>query len=532
MYPYKYFTLFSLCALSACGGSDSDSVEKVEESHRPNAFSLESFKNVNKQAQVHSGVVTLSGLDEPASLSVQNCTYSLNDAEPASETVSVSNGDTLQFWVTAPNEYDQLTECIITLSDFQTSFVVETKKIVGSVQFEFIDVVDQYEEQEVEIRQAFIHSADGLFVEEVDSFEETILYFTGVKPEAYTIVASGRDDSGDDTEMVMYTSLLDETDVDVYLPITLSGNEAISEDCKKITLDASEIKQSSSFEQSIEWVGLATNVGCGGYLSRSTTASKLSVDLKSELNDEVTESLVYVAGPNRNLLGYNYIDVSGYMDGDEVPLPSLRTDFIPVTVNNNSPEVVTMSLWGIVNADAPEHEQEHSVLGRYEAQAYEMGSAMNTIDFEVEEYYATYRIRYGNNYSGSSQYFWGNQTLSNMPNELSMRVPPGKITFWDIYFEYALDIRWEGTDLEAYDIAQVWISGKNEVDLPFSWQIGATNSGEVTIPVLPGFNYPDIYDSRVQLFFTSDTEEGTKSLNTSFDGYCSLSDCNESAYFE
>ncbi|MEP2651221.1 MAG: BspA family leucine-rich repeat surface protein, partial [Paraglaciecola sp.] len=117
------FYLLAVVGLSACGSSG----ETQDADNTPDIFTLEAQFDVALDTQVTSDNITISGIDSPATISIEGGLYSINGDEFSSQVSSVENGDTVTVQLTSAASFETSTSLEVTIGDVSGTFEVTTE---------------------------------------------------------------------------------------------------------------------------------------------------------------------------------------------------------------------------------------------------------------------------------------------------------------------------------------------------------------------------------------------------------------------
>jgi hypothetical protein len=93
----------------------------------PDAFAFTDVGNADVATTYQSEVLTISGLNAPAPISITNGSYRINGGSYTSTAGSIQNGDTVQLKVTSDNSYQTAKNVVLTIGGVSDTWTVTTK---------------------------------------------------------------------------------------------------------------------------------------------------------------------------------------------------------------------------------------------------------------------------------------------------------------------------------------------------------------------------------------------------------------------
>ena len=121
------FLTASLLLLTACGGGGGGNGDNSGNS--PDSFSFSDQTDVTLETIITSDSITISGLDEAATISITGGEYSIDSGIFTDVEGSVENGQTVTIRLTSSNSVSTTTEAILTISDISDTFSVTTQSV-------------------------------------------------------------------------------------------------------------------------------------------------------------------------------------------------------------------------------------------------------------------------------------------------------------------------------------------------------------------------------------------------------------------
>ena len=122
---YLLMSLTILLAACGSGGGGSDSTPTTDTT--PSPFTFADQSGVEFNTATTSTAVTITGINQPASVSINGGEYSINGGSFTSENGTISNNSTLEVRVTSGADFDTTTSATVTIGGVSDSFDVTTK---------------------------------------------------------------------------------------------------------------------------------------------------------------------------------------------------------------------------------------------------------------------------------------------------------------------------------------------------------------------------------------------------------------------
>lgn len=518
------------CTLVACGGSGSEKQNVVDIT--PDAFVLVNIDDSERNVEHQTNEVIVAGLGEPATLTVTGCSYRINLNEQfISESALVDNGDIVLFQLTAPAEYGSTSHCSIALGDYSTSFSVNTKQLIGSVDFYYAGPKyfnPEFNAEKSNVVKVYTHTKDGLEVSAYDHYSEGKILFFEEMPEAYTALSSEvlEDEIlinawtyiGDELEQVVY---LDRRPLDYYHYERGSNSE-----CKELEFVSAvegDLKESVS---RYEYTGSGA---CDNYSGLITTSDVRRREFK-EYTDSRNNALVSMLDNSRNIIAYDIFSTDDYIDGDELLLNGFNKDFITASIDGSLNLETQINLWGFSGSV----DGSRFKIGSYRLQPNEAYSYMNIIDLSLDEYVLSQYSDIKTEESDYFQTYFISQVIEDIPSNIAAREQSGLLKNVEIKYGNTIQVTWFGEGLEAYDQVEVRLEGESVLDYQVRWVITGKNTGIIDVPYiqnLESFDFEKGVSFRLRLIDTSDSNILNTSLNTRTTLTCTADECVETMTF-
>jgi hypothetical protein len=115
-------------ALTGCGETKTENIDLSGTT--PNTFTFTNYTGVALGATVTSNTITVSGLTNPAKVTITGGTYSIDNGSFVSDTGSVSNGQEIKVRHTAASTNSTVTTTTLTIGT--ASVVFTSKTLAGS----------------------------------------------------------------------------------------------------------------------------------------------------------------------------------------------------------------------------------------------------------------------------------------------------------------------------------------------------------------------------------------------------------------
>ena len=121
------FVSFVCLALAACGGGGGGSSEPTPTpDSTPDAFSFAAQEDIALGQEVDSEIVTISGINTSAIVSVAGGTVSINGGEFSDQNDTVNDGDTVRLRVTSSQDFGETVTATLTVGGEDGTFSVTT----------------------------------------------------------------------------------------------------------------------------------------------------------------------------------------------------------------------------------------------------------------------------------------------------------------------------------------------------------------------------------------------------------------------
>lgn len=120
----------ALILLSACGsgGGDGSGDTTPTEDTTPSQFTFTDQTGVELAAEITSAAVTITGINQPASISISGGEYAVNSGPYTSDSGTVSNNDRVAVRVTSASSFGQTTSVTLTVGGVSDTFDVTTEE--------------------------------------------------------------------------------------------------------------------------------------------------------------------------------------------------------------------------------------------------------------------------------------------------------------------------------------------------------------------------------------------------------------------
>ncbi len=130
---------FILCfTLTACGGGggggspadngsgDGDGKSDISDT-TPNGFGFTDLVDQELSVEIISNEVTITGMNDNTPISIEHAQYSINGAEPSSQTSTVNSGDKVVITLITPSDYESNISPKLTVGTLTVGFTVSTR---------------------------------------------------------------------------------------------------------------------------------------------------------------------------------------------------------------------------------------------------------------------------------------------------------------------------------------------------------------------------------------------------------------------
>lgn len=520
----KLSVLIPLCmVLGACGGEDKEQEKvSVEPDITPDAFIFSSKQDVTRGEIYETGYFTVSGIDEPVELSVENCEYSLNEEGYTGVATLVNINDSVKFKLVAPESFNSATTCEVRVGDFSSSFSAATKDALGSIKFYFSsDLNDSNEQVNAEIAYFYAdYNSSGNF-DRITKFEGNEIVFDSEVPSRYTAVfhaeVKGR------SKVVAYTSDSISTEGEVVLS---SGYRItnVNDNCKSVTVDATEAISTYNAEN-IRLVGPAL---CD-YRKETGVNGVITTRVSTE-DDERNSLLASIYDSDGNYLAYKFLSPSKLVGDDTYIIDDFITNFTTVEVTNH--------LDVNRNLEVRSHELRDNGfdLAEYDYIPANSSILLNVIDSPTGEYYiGLYDAEfYGETTSLQSN--WSELIVDFIPDTISTDSTYRKVSHLSYNYDGEIEISWSGIGLTSFDKASIVVEGWTEDGNELFWLVDTDNSGMVKLPYLSeiGVLYSSYSLNTVNLQMRAVDDESKTEYGVSATDwfYCEDDFCSSSVTFE
>jgi len=122
----KTILMLGVTSLVACGGGGGGGNSKTPSDTTPTAFSFAASTNVDTGAAVVSPSITVSGINEPAMVTITGGEYSIGDGAFTASPGTVSSGQTIKLKVTASSATNTPVEAILSVGGVSATFRATT----------------------------------------------------------------------------------------------------------------------------------------------------------------------------------------------------------------------------------------------------------------------------------------------------------------------------------------------------------------------------------------------------------------------
>lgn len=497
---------------TACGGGSSGSTP--EPAPEPavdtsvNTFVIDEKLDIEPDTEVISNSITIQGINQAVNLSVDGCSYSLNQQQYQTQATTVNNSDTLTFKIMSSVETDTTVSCEINVSQYMTQFFVTTR--LPLVELKVLAKTGGNEETQLTPTRIFIHDENAENLTELEVISADVVIPDSANGVSYTV--SVTTDIYGYTFHNLFTSY--NTDLSQTHRIWPEDPGYLFDNCKTVSLSK------DTFEQLESWLGFYTANRCTGYIGKgsSTGQSTTSIQLDVINDANATDDLIYFTQDDQsNFLGYKLLSSSDYSDGETIDANNitLNTDFNLLSFSFDSIESGDVVVFGRLENGLG------LILGEHELYPGSNAAVVNLANIPYDEY------SLGLSFWRNDQRFYFRKYSEEIPSFFDRQLEKTFFLSADInrnVLSWNVENQVQFTEV-IFQI-RTTINGEE-----YFWEIYADNNGSLAIPDIAELNTQDfLKNARVFIYLYSwdETVKESESLFVAgglecLDGICSLS---------
>jgi hypothetical protein len=483
-----FFTGIMLLLFSACGGSSSNPDPDPDREPEPdtsiNSFVINQILDAEPNDEVISNTVTISGINQPVSLSVSGCSYSINSAMYQSADTTVSQSDTVSFKLTASELPETTVVCDITVSQFSTQFSVTTRGELVTI--EVFAKSSSVDEIALTPSNLFIHDENGENQLAIEITDDKIVIPNSAQGVSYTLYAN--------TDMYGYQYHQLYTIYEANAPqvhrIRPEDPGHLYDDCKSVTLTQ------NNGDPSVSSIGFYTASQCANIIGTASFSNSASLTLGISDSIQSENDLIYFTrNSDSNFLGYKLFSSVDFQDGEVIQADSLTLDtgFNTVTVVTESNNVGSFRVYGLQDGGSF-----GLLVGEHSLASGNNNTLVNIVDAEYDEYRLSY------SFGKAAQSYLHSKIVASIP-----AIEDGLPSVKFLLSADLIDNQMSWTLDNGDRLSNVSVRLENSVDgVEYRWEIRAQDSGSIVIPSIPSLNTQDfLNDAQVRLYVSDYDEE-------------------------
>jgi len=333
-----FFTGLIVLLFSACGGSSSNPEPQPLPDTNVNTFVINQALDVEPSDEVISNTVTISGINQPVSLSVSGCSYSLNSSTYQTTNTTVSQSDTINFKLTASDLPETTIVCDITVSQFSTQFSVTTRGELVTI--EVFAQSSSVDEIALTPSNLFVHDENGENQTAIEITGDKVVIPDSAQGISYTLYAN-TDMYGYQYHQLFTIYAANSSQIHRIRP---EDPGHLYDDCKSVTLTK------DIGDPSVSSFGFYTASQCANIIGSASFLNSASLTLELSDSSQSENDLIYFTqNTDRNFLGYKLFSSADYQDGEVIQADflTLDADFNTMTVVTDSNDAGTFRVYGL-----------------------------------------------------------------------------------------------------------------------------------------------------------------------------------------
>ncbi len=466
-----FLVVIFIIGFTACGGSSSEQSTEPEPDTSVTSFEVESIAGAEPASEVISDPVTILGINQPVELSVDGCSYSINEQAYQTVSTTVKLNDTVAFKITSSAGPDTTVSCDITVSQFSTQFLVTTRLPMVEVSVEAKTTSKEYTPLLPD--RVFLHDDNGQNISELPVDSLSVLIPKPSNGASYTLYKSVNI-YGYEYQNLFTVYNSQESKVHKILP---AYSHYRFDDCKTINLSKETLEQDQSRVSFFTFNSCNTTSGTG---SRSVPAT-LSLPVSDDANG-VNDLFFFIQDSNENILKYKLFSSSDYSHEETIDAENivLDSEFNQLSVSIEREISGDLRVYG-------QTEDKYNLIGSHKVFEGSNNYVVNLVSTPYDSYYHSVTLRKGEQAYGYAK------TTEVVPTILDDQIETKFILSANLTDNV---LSWNIENQAQYSKVSVNISNGVE----YFWRLIAEDNGYITIPNLTEVNRNAFLSNGAEVF--------------------------------